>query len=158
MSRNGTSFAIPQASIKQILQGDRSRQSLLPGEYIEVFAGTLGYGFYVPPVEGKEHHRLLDHAWREFSRRCRSALPNIARVGINTSAALTQAAIRRSGVHGEYIIHGTIGKGQFGRVYAASDSKDRTLAVKEVARDLLEIRRSLILKHVWRILSWIVCS
>ncbi len=118
-STNGTGMTAPSVNNGYLLLNHNNKHMLHPLEQTKVHVGNLIFEISFP-ARGK-HQRQYDRNWDTFCAKHGRAVPNLDRLRIQSSLEITPFVQRRKGHLSTYLLHGEIGKGEYGIVCRAND-------------------------------------
>ena len=120
-STNGTGMTTPSVNNGYLLLNHNNMHMLHPLEQTKVHVGNLIFEISFP-ARGK-HQRQYDRNWDTFRAKNGKSVPNLDRLRIESSLEITPFVQRRKGRLSTYLLHGEIGKGEYGIVRRANEPR-----------------------------------
>ncbi len=120
-STNGTGITAPSVNNGYQLLERNNMHMLHPAEQTKVHVGKLVFEISFP-ARGEHQHRYNQN-WEIFRAKYRMGVPNIDSLDIQPTLEITPFVQRRVGRRNAYLLHDEIGRGEFGMVCKANNSR-----------------------------------
>lgn len=120
-STNGTVMTAPSVNNGNQLLRYNNMHMLHPAEQTKVGVGILVFEISFP-ARGEHQHRYNQN-WEIFRAKYGTGVPNIDSLDIQPTLEITPFVQRRVGRRNAYLLHDEIGRGEFGMVCKANNSR-----------------------------------